>query len=226
MNEYKSPDNPVCNSSSGGRGAPCCMYTHVFTCLYIKEGRGGGGCQRAKTPALCCREQRLGREDDTAHQSGHRGQHRHPPLLWLLTASQPPPTQPDSPTRSRIPGKQDLTCSFSFQRSLGWNEEGDKRICKQAKTVWISGRERTEKEGKWGRRKTRGWRKRRPNIQDEGDDKGNTKWPDDRRPDRENIVKEEGEWEAEKRARWQKINYIWGKIFFNTQKKKIHWQKT
>lgn len=193
-----SPPTTQCRTHHRGLGGLLTACTH--TCLHVCTLRRamGGGCQRANTPALCCREQRPGREDDTAHQSGRRGQRRHPPLLWLLTASQPPPTQPDSPTRSRIPGKQDLTCSFSFQRSLGWNEEGDKRICKQAKTVWISGREGIEKEGKWKRRKTRGWRKRRPNIQDEGDDKGNTKRPDDRRPDCENIVKEEDEWGMEK----------------------------
>lgn len=44
MNEHKSPDDSVRNSSSGGMGgAPCRVYAHVFTCVYIKEGKGREG---------------------------------------------------------------------------------------------------------------------------------------------------------------------------------------
>lgn len=153
-----------------GGGAPHCVFTHVFTC--VCTFKRGEGCQRANTPAQRRRWRRPGQEDDTAHQSGHRGQHRHPQLLWFLTASQPPQTQPDSPTRSRIAGKQDLTRSFLSRCSLGWNEEGrrgsaSKWECSESVGEKEQGRKKEEKDkeegtggggGRGGQQKTR-WRR-------------------------------------------------------------------
>lgn len=67
-------------------------------------------------------------------------------FLWFQTASQPSQTVSDSSRRSRVAGKQDLTCSLLSSRSFRWNIE---KICSKQKCSETS---------QQGRKEGRGWR--------------------------------------------------------------------
>lgn len=141
-------------------GGPRCMCAHVFTVytrVYVKEG--GKGVRGLTHPLSVAVGGSRGGKADTVHQSGRRGRHRHPHLLWFLTASQPPQTQPDSSRRSRIARKQDSTRSFFFPFCPA------AALDKRRKHFWVSG----ETEQEW--REKRGSATQNSKREDEGDNK-------------------------------------------------------
>lgn len=88
MNEERSPTTTLSRSlqqdAGGGRRR---RRTRVCMCVYIKKvkGEGRGILVKGQTHPLSGAgidaQGGGGQEADTAHQSGRRGQHRHPHLL-------------------------------------------------------------------------------------------------------------------------------------------------
>lgn len=132
----------------------CLLYIRV--CTLKKGGKGVRGLTHPLSVAVGGSR---GGKADTVHQSGRGGRHRHPHLLWFLTASQPPQTQPDSSRRSPIARKQDSTRSFFFPFCPA------AALDKRRKHFWVSG----EKEQEW--REIRGSATQNSKREDEGDNK-------------------------------------------------------
>lgn len=154
----------------------CLLYIRV--CTLKKGGKGVRGLTHPLSVAVGGSR---GGKADTVHQSGRGGRHRHPHLLWFLTASQPPQTQPDSSRRSRIARKQDSTRSFFFPPFVL-----PQLWMKEKKHFWVSG----EKEQEW--REIRGSATQNSKREDEGDNK-------------KREGSEGGEWEENKTMQSQSV---------------------
>lgn len=153
----------------------CLLYIRV--CTLKKGGKGVRGLTHPLSVAVGGSR---GGKADTVHQSGRRGRHRHPHLLWFLTASQPPQTQPDSSRRShRTETRLD---SFFFFPPFCPAAALDKR----RKHFWVSG----EKEQEW--REIRGSGTQNSKREDEGDNK-------------KREGSEGGEWEENKTMQSQSV---------------------